>query len=171
MPTLELPVEQEDASLRAVRELAEPSSDESRTRVKIFFKYIQQDFYSSEFLQSQNRFRELRSSLVEYSKFGDDWNSYGAEKPSAHTIDLTKRLLNKLWNELLLPTQLVPSAEGGIAAYFKAGERVSYLEYRNSGEVILAMYDQNSEPDVQELTENDADESRAIALIRAYITA
>jgi hypothetical protein len=80
-------------------------------------------------------------------------------------------MLNKLRHELFLPVRFIPSAEGGIAAYFKADDRVSYLEYRNSGEVILAMYDQHGEPDVRELTENDADESRAIALIREHIRA
>jgi hypothetical protein len=171
MPTLELPIEQEDADLQAFQQSAEPSSDESRNTLAYFNRYIQQGFLTSEFLQIQNRYRQLRGALTTYSKLSDDWNSYGAEKPSAQTINLTLRLLNKLHYELFLPTRVIPSAEGGVATYFKADDRVSYLEYRNSGEVILAMYDQHSEPDIRELTENDADESRAIALIREYITA
>jgi hypothetical protein len=172
MPTLEVPIEHEEISvLEAVGRLAEPSSDESRSTLKLFDGFIQQAFRTSEFLQIQSQYTQLRGSLAAYSTLSDDWNSYGADRPSAHTIGLTLRLLNNLRRELFLPVHLIPSAEGGVAAYFKAGDRVSYLEYRNSGEVILAMYDRDSEPDIRELTENDADESRAIALIREYITA
>ena len=172
MPTLEIPFEQEEiAAFAATRQLTEPSGTEARKDFAFFDKVIKEAFRSSKFLQIQNQYRDLRRSLATYSKLSDDWNSYGAEKPSTHTIDLTLRLLNRLRDELFLPRQLVPSAEGGIAAYFKADDRVSYLEYRNSGEVILARYDQRNEPDICELTENDADESTAIALIREYITA
>ena len=184
MPTLEIPIEQEEiAAFDATRQLAEPSSIDARKDFAFvdrvikdafsssFEKVIKETFRSSKFLQVQNQYRELRSSLAKCSRLSDDWNSYGAEKPSTHTIELTLRLLNRLREELFLPVRLIPSAEGGVAAYFKVDDRVSYLEYRNSGEVILAMYDQHSEPDIRELTENDADESRAIALIREYITA
>ncbi len=172
MPTLEAPIDlQETTDFEAVQELSVPKSDESRSTLEYFNSHIQQDFGTSEFLRIQSRFFQLRSALAVYSRLSDDWNSYGAEKPSARTVDLTFRLLKKLRDELFLPVRLIPSAEGGIAVYFKADDRVSYLEYRNSGEVILAMYDQHAEPDIRELTENDDDESRAIALIREYITA
>lgn len=172
MPTLEAPVELEETStFAAIQELTVPSSDESKSAREYFDSFIQQGFVTSEFLRIQTRFIQLRSSLAMQSKLSDDWNSYGAERPSPHTVELTLRLLNRLRHELFLPARLIPSAEGGIAAYFKADDRVSYLEYRNSGEVILAMYDQHSEPDVRELTENDADESRAIALIREHLRA
>jgi len=172
MPTLEVPIEHEEMSaFEAVGRLAEPSSDESRSRLELFDGFIQQAFRTSEFLQIQSRYIQLRGSLTAYSTLSDNWNSYGAEHPSPHTVELTLRLLNTLRHELFLPVRVIPSAEGGVAAYFKADDRVSYLEYRNSGEVILAMYDQDSEPDIRELTENDADESRAIALIREHIRA
>ena len=170
MPTLELPTDQEDATiLEVTQRLVEPRGIEARKDFAFFEEVINEGFRSSKFLQVQNQYGKLRSSLATYSKLTDDWNSYGAEKPSTHTLELILRLLNKLRDEFFLPSQLVPSAEGGVAAYFKADDRVSYLEYRNSGEVILAMYDQQSEPDIRELTENDADESRAIALIRQYV--
>jgi hypothetical protein len=172
MPTLEAPIEIEGTVDSAtVQALTVPSSDESRRTLEYFDSFIKRDFQTSQFLRIQQRFIQLRSSLVLQSKLSDDWDSYGAERPSPHTIELTFRLLNKLRHELFLPLRLVPSAEGGIAAYFKADDRESYLEYRNSGEVILAMYDRDSEPDVRELTENDDDESRAIALIREHIRA
>lgn len=172
MPTLEAAVELENTpTFEAVRELSVPSSDEPRRTLEYFYRFLQQDFRTSEFLRIQTQFIQLRSSLAMQSKLNDDWDSYGAERPSPHTVELTLRLLNKLRHELFLPVRLIPSAEGGIAAYFKAADRVSYLEYRNSGEVILAMYDQESEPDIRELTENDDDESRAIALIRRHIRA
>ena len=68
-----------------------------------------------------------------------------------------------------MPSRVIPSAEGGVAVYFSSGNRTAYVEYRNSREVILAMFDDHSDPIIIELTESDADESRALSLIRAYI--
>ena len=170
MPTLDALVDLEIPAFETVQE-SDVFSNEARSALSYFNKSLQRDFYSSEFLGIETRFGKLRSSLVTYSRLSDDWDSYGAEKPSRHTVELTGRLLDTLRGELFLPVRLIPSAEGGIAAYFKSGDRVSYLEYRNSGEVILAMYDRQNDPDVRELTENDSDQSRAIALIREYITA
>jgi hypothetical protein len=172
MPTLELPTDHEETAVfEATQRLTEPRGIEARKDFAFFDEVINEAFRSSKFLQVQSQYRTLRSSLVTCSRLIDDWNSYGAEKPSAHTLALTLRLLNKLRDQFFLPSQIVPSAEGGVAAYFKADDRVSYLEYRNSGEVILAMYDRQREPDIRELTDNDVDESKAIAIIRQYIRA
>jgi len=69
-----------------------------------------------------------------------------------------------------MPSRVVPSAEGGMALYFNNDNKTAYVEYRNSGKVILAMFDDHSDPIIVELTESDADESKALSFIRSYIT-
>jgi len=174
MPTLIAPSEpelSERVALETGRQLTEPSSNEPRARLNSLDKFIELVFSTSRFLQTESQYQKLRSNIVFCSHLNDDWNSYGAEKPTVRTIQAVNRLLSRLHIEFFLPTRVIPSAEGGVAAYFSADDKTSYLEYRNSGEVILAMYDRQSEPVIFELSESDADESRALSLIRDYLTA
>jgi hypothetical protein len=121
-------------------------------------------------LQIAKTYQELHSSLDTCATLADNWDSYGAAKPEKHSIEATGRFLQRLFAELFMPSRVIPSAEGGMAVYFNSENKTAYLEYRNSGEVILAMFDDHSDPIIVELTEDDADESRAVSLIRSYIT-
>lgn len=149
--------------------LAAPSSA-SRKTLMFFGQLIAEARSTSKFLQIEKMYQELCSSIDTYTSLADNWDTYGAEKPSPHSIEATYRFLQKLFAELLVPNRVIPSAEGGMAVYFNSDNRTAYLEYRNSREVILAMFDDHSDPIIVELTENDADESRALSLIRSYIT-
>jgi hypothetical protein len=137
-----------------------------------FFKQLIAEAQStSQFLQVEKCYQDLCESLDSCSNLAANWNSYDAERPSPTTIKAVARFLRKLRTELFMPNRVIPSAEGGIAVYFTRGDKTAYLEYRNSGESILAMYDNLGDPLVVELTESDADESRAITEIREYVTA
>jgi hypothetical protein len=125
---------------------------------------------TSRFLQLEEMYQELRSSLDACAALRDNWDSYGAARPSRHSIEATDRFLKRLFAELFMPNRVIPSAEGGMAVYFSSGNKTAYVEHRNSQEVILAMFDDHSDPIIIELTESDADESRALSLIRTYIT-
>jgi len=141
MPTLIAPSEpelSERVALETGRQLTEPSSNEPRARLNSLDKFIELVFSTSRFLQTESQYQKLRSNIVFCSHLNDDWNSYGAEKPTVRTIQAVNRLLSRLHIEFFLPTRVIPSAEGGVAAYFSADDKTSYLEYRNSGEVILA---------------------------------
>lgn len=137
-----------------------------------FFKQLIAEAQStSQYLQVEKCYQDLCESLDLCANLANDWNSYDAEKPSPDTVKAVARFLRRLRAEFFMPNRVIPSAEGGVAVYFTRGSKTAYLEYRNSGEVILAMYDNHSDPLVVELTESDADESRAITEIRDYITA
>jgi hypothetical protein len=140
-------------------------------RLAFFKQLIAEDRSTSQYLRIEKDYQDLCSSLDTCASLADNWNSYDAEKPSLATIKAVARFLRKLRTELFLPNRIIPSAEGGVAIYFTRVDKTAYLEYRNSGEVILAMYDNLSDPLVVELTESDADESQAISDIRNYITA
>jgi len=170
MPTIAVSRTRVFSGSRHVSEhIASPSS--SSRRILTFFKnFIAEASSTSKFLQIAKTYQELRSSLDACAALADNWDSYGAPKPAKHTIDAADRFLQRLFGELLMPNRVIPSAEGGIAVYFNSDEKTAYLEYRNSKEVILAMFNNQNEPIIIELTENDADESRALSDIRNYIT-
>ncbi len=153
----------------ASEEITNPSGPS--WKILTFFKHsIAEAGSTSKFLQIAKTYQELRSSLDVCATLADGWDSYGAAKPAKHSIEAADRFLQRLFAELFMPSRVIPSAEGGTALYFNSDNKTAYLEYRNSREVILAMFDDHSDPIVVELTENDADESRALSLIRSYIT-
>jgi len=151
------------------RELTAPTSS-SRKVFAFFGGLIAEDRSTSKFLQVEREYQELWTSLELYANLANNWDSYGAEKPSRASVEATAEILGRLREELFLPNRVVPSSEGGIAVYFNKDNKTGYLEYRNSGDVILAMYDNQNDPSIIELTRTDADKSKAISLIRSYIT-
>jgi hypothetical protein len=169
MPTIAVPSKRVFAGPRQVHEEITWPSDSSWKILTFFRQFIAEARSTSKFLQIAKVYQELRSSLDVYATLVDNWDSYGAAKPTRHSIEAADRFLQKLFAEFFMPSRVVPSAEGGIAVYFNSDNKTAYLEYRNSGEMILAMFDDHGDPIIIELTENDADESKAVSFIRSYI--
>jgi hypothetical protein len=169
MPTIAMPIRRVFSGPGHVsEEITWPSS--SSWKILTFFKhFIAEGRSTSQFLQIAKTYQELRSALDACATLADNWDSYGAVKPAKHSIDAVDKFLQRLFAELFMPNRVIPSAEGGMAVYFTSDNKTAYLEYRNSKEVILAMFDDHNDPIIVELTENDADESRALSLIRSYI--
>jgi hypothetical protein len=79
------------------------------------------------------------------------WDSYGAEPPSAEAIRASQEILQDLAGDLILPSMIVPSADGGVSIYFMAGDRTVYVESYNHGSQALVMYDQHGNTEVLEV--------------------
>jgi hypothetical protein len=114
--------------------------------------------------------RRLLASISSYSALCENWDSYGAQPPSGPTLNRALDFLSRLYVEMYLPSSVEPSAEGGIAFYFAHENKRAYVEFRNIGETILAMYDRDSDPIVTDLTNTPDDDQRAIRLIRGYLS-
>jgi hypothetical protein len=151
-------------------DLTAPSSAWAKAMVLQLQECLEKSLNTSNFLLIEKTYRELCSSLDTYSLLQDNWDSYGAERPSTRSIEAASRFLRKVHSDLFMPSRVIPSAEGGMAVYFSTPGKTAYIEYRNSGEVIMAMYDEKSEPIVLELDGSDADDARACSLIRRYIS-
>ena len=80
-----------------------------------------------------------------------DWDSYGAEPPSADAIRASQEILEDLAEAQILPSTIVPSAEGGVSIYFMTGNRTVYVESYNQGSQALVMYDQLGNTEVLEV--------------------
>ncbi len=94
---------------------------------------------------------DAEAELDRISNLGQDWDSYGAEPPSADAARVSRDILRELAGALVLPTAIVPSAEGGVSIYFMSGNRTAYIETDNQGSQALVMYDQQGNTEVLEL--------------------
>jgi hypothetical protein len=97
-----------------------------------------------------------------------DWDSYGAEPPSPDAIRASQEILGDLAGALILPSMIVPSAEGGVSIYFMAGDRTVYVESYNKGSQALVMYDQHGNTEVLEVG-RDIERSDVGGKILAYL--
>jgi hypothetical protein len=111
---------------------------------------------------------DAERELDRISNMEPDWDSYGAEPPSDKAIRATRETLKELVGDLLLPSAIVPSAEGGVSIYFMSGNRTAYIETYNQGSQALVMYDQQGNTEVLELG-NDINRVAVGRRILAYL--
>ena len=108
--------------------------------------------------QEQSIFLKLKYGRIDaglelhrISNLEADWDSYGAEAPSATAIRASQEVLEELAGALILPSTIVPSAEGGVSIYFMTGDRTVYIENYNQGSQVLVMYDRHGNTEVLEV--------------------
>ena len=94
---------------------------------------------------------DAEGELHRISNMEPDWDSYGAEPPSAGAIRASQEILEELAGDLILPSTIVPSAGGGVTIYFMTGNRTVYVESYNQGSQALVMYDQHGNTQVLEI--------------------
>lgn len=105
----------------------------------------------STFLTIKYGLIDAEAALDRISKMERDWDSYGAEPPDANAVRASKEILEELAGSLILPSTIVPSAEGGVSIYFMTGHRTVYIESYNQGSQTLVMYDQDGTAEVLEI--------------------
>jgi hypothetical protein len=105
----------------------------------------------STFLTIKYGLIDAERALDRISNMERDWDSYGAEPPSADAVRASKEILEELAGALILPSTIVPSAEGGVSIYFMTGRRTVYVESYNQGSQALVMYDNNGDAEVLEI--------------------
>ncbi len=73
------------------------------------------------------------------AQLGQDWNSYGAQPPSALTVELAKRAAELFHESARRPKKLIAMADGGISIRLREASRRVRIELYNSGEIVLAL--------------------------------
>lgn len=153
----------------AVYRQCDPGTSVIRELYDFLARQVSESTSQSAFLRSSAAFAHLRTVLEEAITIQPDWNGYQAPSPDTEAVRAASAFLDALEDNNLVPTTIVPSAEGGIAIYFNDGGRTAYVEYGNEGDVVLGMYADTGEPQVLDVTawpsSNDA-----IAAIRGYLT-
>jgi hypothetical protein len=122
----------------------------------------------STFLTIKYGLIDAEGELDRISNMTTDWDSYGAEPPSADAIRASREILGELAGALILPSTIVPSAEGGVSIYFMTGNRTAYIETYNQGTQVLVMYDQQGNTEVLDLG-NDIPRSDVSGRILAHL--
>jgi hypothetical protein len=116
----------------------------SNTEVSALSEKIKSEWSSSpsEYLAMLDSFDWLGRSLSRLVSVPNNWNMYGAPAPSAASIEIARRVLESLQVESLLPSRVLPSAEGGIAFIFLSNtDNRAVIESLNSDEAFILLYD------------------------------
>jgi hypothetical protein len=92
-----------------------------------------------------------KEELDRISKMEMNWDSYGSAPPTADAILAAEEILRDLAGALILPSTIVPSAEGGVSIYFMTINRIVYIESYSQGSQALVMYDQQGNTEVLEI--------------------
>lgn len=130
-----------------------------------------EEIYKSAFWRSKARFAELRRQLRTTLALKCNWDTYGAEPPNEVARALAGKILDALETDLLLPTRLMASAEGGIAISFVEEDKRAEIEIYNTGEIAVATYHAHREPEAWESSDADSALKNAIIKIRVHLTA
>jgi hypothetical protein len=152
MPAVQMPPERDpyrfDRFRPAIRRVEMPSYDQRTGELQDdWLRRLEQ----STFLTIKYGLFDAEGALDRISNLERGWDSYGAEPPGANAISASKEILRELAGALILPSTIVPSAEGGVSIYFMAGHRTVYIETYNQGSQALVMYDQNGDAEVLEI--------------------
>jgi hypothetical protein len=152
MPAAQMPPERDpfrlDRFRPAIHRVETPSYNQRAGELRDdWFRRLEQ----STFLTIKYGLIDAEGALDRISGMERDWDSYGAEPPGANAIRASKEILQELAGALILPSTIVPSAEGGVSIYFMTGHRTVYVESYNQGSQALVMYDQNGNTEVLEI--------------------
>jgi hypothetical protein len=122
----------------------------------------------STFLTVKYGLFDAEAELYRISKMESNWDTYGADPPSADAIGASRDILRDLAANLILPSTIVPSAGGGVSIYFMNGDQTVYIESYNQGSQALVMYDQHGNTEVLEL-DSDIPRSAVSGRILEYL--
>jgi hypothetical protein len=127
--------------------------------------------YRSAFWQTKARFADARQRLSAIAALAHGWDSYGSEPPNANARSLAARILDLLETASLVPAQLTPTVEGGIALSFVEGNTRAVIEIYNTSEIAAATYSDQGEPTVWEIEFTEAQLLTSIERIRVHLAA
>ena len=95
----------------------------------------------------------LLTELDSLSALKDNWDTYGAEAPSAEAVNAAKNLIAALGKKDPKPYRVGPSARGGVAVTFANGTRSYMFEFFNDGDISSVWSDGRGNIDAEELVE------------------
>lgn len=108
-------------------------------------------------------------ALSRFSKLESNWDSYGAEAPTAQAIASGRRLLQILDELDFEPSSIDPSVEGGVCMSFASKGSYGDIECFNSGEIFAVTSKAGDEPIAWRVESDDAGIRGAVATIKSFI--
>lgn len=130
------------------------------------------DLLLANFSSADASFTLLEEQVTQLSSLSEDWDSYGSPAPAGESISDARLAIGKLRVNQLVPEVVSPSAEGGVSIYFSNGKQKAFIELLNEGEVVLARYSRDDEPNVKVLRNGIQDLSdQVLGEIRHHLRA
>jgi hypothetical protein len=142
------------------REVPSSGQNVSLLTNQIFRDQLVSSSQKSRYLELEQGLNVLRDELVNLRHLGPDWDSYGAPAPNAAAFAAADAALRTLRLMNVLPTRILPSADGGVGMLFTEGEQYAHIEFENSGDTWVLMRGPDSIPNTWKLRSADADALR-----------
>jgi len=79
--------------------------------------------------------------LTELSLLAPGWDSYDADPPQSEPLAAAKVFLACLRESSKEPATLNPTVVGGLGFTFRNGDRKAYIEFRNTGSLLMLLSD------------------------------
>jgi hypothetical protein len=114
---------------------------------------------------------EFQDKLLAMGSLKDNWDTYGAEAPSAESLYNAVDLLVRMEQMSFLPSDVLASSEGGVALSFKSETRYADIELLNSGEVLAVIAEGSHQPHVWEVEKSSIGFDEAITSIYVHFSA
>jgi hypothetical protein len=109
--------------------------------------------------------------IKQLEKLSEGWDSYGAPTPNQASIQNALRVVSLLEAEGVAPTEILPSAEGGIGICFLRDDRYADIECSNEGDFLGVYYVGQEMPRLLEINGSNESIAAAIQQIRNHIRA
>jgi hypothetical protein len=122
----------------------------------------------SEFLRRAQVINQMVTEICGFLKIGDNWDSYGALAPGDGAIHAACRFLGTLGVSPIFPSKVMPSSEGGVALRFRRNQQRALLEFLNSGEVGLILY--QADGSVEDTSDELGDSASIASMIENHLT-
>jgi hypothetical protein len=100
-------------------------------------------------------FAPLEERLDQLLQLNEGWDGYNAPVPSLQAVEDSRRVLQRMQEQLVTPQWVGASADGGVAFSFRsAGDRRAEIEILNNGEKFSHLYNLNGESRTEEWAGN-----------------
>jgi len=134
-----------------------PSSVQAGPVVDQLKRIILESALGSRYIELEQAFRALRAQLAALRLLEVGWDGYHAPTPNTTAIASAKIGLETLRGLNVIPTAVIPSAEGGVGICFTDQRYYAHIEFDNSGEAWGLMYGPNGAPESWQLASCDAE--------------
>jgi hypothetical protein len=138
--------------------------DSMHSSTNLLLEYMATLLLNKQSVNLQRKINSMRS-------LRPNWDTYNAQPPNTEAMNLARELLVLTERAKFLPTDVVASAEGGVALSFTMGDRYADVECLNSGEILAVTVIGQEEPHVWEVAKNAAAFDNAIEQIRNHFRA
>lgn len=119
------------------------SANHSSSALGYVEREIARSTVTSQYLWRMGQLAALSRDLKSFKKLKQDWDSYGAMPPADSAVYAAHQFLHLGFEVGLLPSRVLPSAEGGVALRFVAGDKRALVEFLNAGTIDVMLYDKS----------------------------